>query len=325
MIMTFFEFVKSLSAVIIVIPPAVFIFSVTLLGAAVERLHNEEKAEMEKDDASTKEEINKLDDKIKAIRTTNKNGDTGDLLINLDALKKHKKESDRRIKKIKNKYSSIDLVNTLIYPFFCFVGAMFQAHIGITLLTKSYSPILIIVSFFTVVIFLFIGFIKIYKALNLVQEISVNKKENEYFDRLKDTIKIAILEDKEGSKSEVVIKFVDKSFPLNINTATELEMPFRVKLAKGSILNNVSVWFFIPDGLDLIKPSEKEGWRQGGDYDPPNIRTVRIVVGNISVGPYTPRSLKIKTTTEKGNYKIKYKIYADGYVGTEQFIELIVI
>lgn len=318
MIILFFEFIKNLSAIIIVVPPAIFVFSVTFLGAAIEKLHDEEKKEIEKDDLSTKEEIAKIEEKIHSL----KNGGAEELTENLKVLERHKNETDKKIKIIKNKYSAINLSNALAYPFFCFMGVMFQAHLGIKLLNNPYDYIPIVISIFVILILLYIGFIKTYKALSLIQEISVNKKEKEYFDRLKDTIKIAISEDRENSKAEVKFNF-DQSFPLNINTSTELEISFNVGLIRGSILKNASIWFFIPDGFELIKPSEKEGWRQGGDYNPPNIRTVRIKIGNISVGANIPAILKIKTPMEKKKFKIKYKIYADGYAGTEQLIELI--
>lgn len=322
MIVTFFEFIKNLTAVIIVVPPAIFIFTVTLLGAAAEKSHAEEKIEMEKDEQATKEEIAKIDNQIKDQA---KKGNLEELLKNLEFLKNHKKQSDNKIKTIKKKYNSINLSNALVYPFFCFMGAMYLAHIGVEILNKSNGSTWVVAFVAAIIILLFIGLLKTYRALLLVQEISVNKKEKEYFDHFKDAFKAALYEDRDDLKAEVGVRFADHSFPLNLNTDTEIKLPFRVKLNKGSVLSNLSVWFFVPDGLELIKPNEKDGWRQGPDYNPPNIRTVRVNIGKVSLGPYTPGILIIKSGKEKGKYTIKYRVYADGYVGSEEFIELIII
>lgn len=325
MISILFNFAQSLSQTIIVVPPAVFIFTVTFLGTAVEKIRKEEKDTTEKEDASTKKEISKLEAKIKKAK---RDGKTDDLLDNLDKLKKHKKETDEKIKKIKNKYSSISLVNVCIYPFSCLLIAAFLAQVGAEKLAEMPGSQLLNtlnIAFLLAILALYIfSFGKLYSALCLVQEMSSNKKENETFDRLKDTIKTALLEDRESSKSEVDIKF-DKSFPLNVNTLTDFTIDFKISLQKGTVLNNVAVWFFVPDGLELIEPDEKSSWRQGADYNPPNIRTVKVFVGNMSVGPYNRQEMKIKTTATVGKYRIKYKIYGDGYVSIDKYLELAVV
>ena len=319
-----FEFINNLSGIVSVIPVAIFIFTATLLGTAIEKSRYEENHAIEKDQEDTKNDIKEME---KQLGGAKKDGKLDKIFDNQTLLKliTHQKETDKKIKKIKNKYNSIDLTNSCIYPFFCFVGAMCEAQLGLFMAKTNYSLAIFFLILFTSILFLVAGFVKIYKSLILVQDISVSRKENESYDRLRETIKQALLEDKNSSLSDVSIKFVDKSFPLNLNPQTELAIKFRAQLTKGSYLNNVSIWFFVPDGFELIIPEEKESWRQSPDYDPPNIRTVKISIGDLSVGPVTPGTLKLRVPLEIGNYKLKYKVYANGYVGKENFIELNIV
>lgn len=174
------------------------------------------------------------------------------------------------------------------------------------------------------ILLVFYGIRKIYLSLLLIQEINANAKESEHYDSMRETFKLALAEYDQSKKAEVSIKFIDKSFPLNVNVSTELTISFRVKLEKGSVLNNVYVWFFIPDGFELIYPSEGESWRQAADYDRPNIRTVKIGIGTLSIGPYISGALKIKTPATADKYTIRYKIYGDGYTGSAQDVILFI-
>ena len=115
---------------------------------------------------------------------------------------------------------------------------------------------------------------------------------------------------------EVNVEFPDKAFPLNTTPSSELNLRLRVGLSKGSVLNNVYVWFFVSDGFELISPKESAAWKQPPDYDPPNIRTVKIKIGTLSVGTYTPSNLKLKTPATTGKYLLRYKVNADGYSGS---------
>lgn len=318
MYLLFFEFCKIFSTTLLVIPPAIFIFTVTLLGSAVEKLQKEEQDAIEKDKAKTKDEILKIEEQIREAKN---NGHTKN--IDLKSLQKHEKETNKKIKRIKNKYSSINLINAGVYPFVSFVFVLAGSQIGIKY-NDTFSEINVYL-FLIIVILILFGLYKLFNALSLVQEMNSDKKENENFDRLKEVIKIALSEDRENSKFEVKMKFEDKNFPMTINVSTELEIKFLVSLAKGLYAQNVFAWFFIPDGFDLIKPSEKESWRQGPAYDPPNVRTVKLNIGNLNTGQSIRNSIKFKTPILTGTYRINYKLYGNGYSGANNYIELKVV
>ncbi len=86
-------------------------------------------------------------------------------------------------------------------------------------------------------------------------------------------------------------------------------------MIKGNVLHNTNVWFYVPDEFELINPPDSESWRQGADYNPPNIRTVKVLIGTLSTGPYIRGSIKIKTPNTPGKYEVSYKVFAEGYEG----------
>lgn len=303
-----------------VISPTVFVLGVTLLGNAVEKSRQEEKAAKESESSTIKKEIEEVEEKLGKAK---KDGDTTEVYASLEVLKNRQKQTNHKIQEIKNRYNSINLINTVIYPSGAFLMVLFFNQYCIYLLKLNFIGLMII-ALISEALLLVYGLIKLYRSLSLIEEISVNKKESEYYDQIVYSIKSALTQYEQDKKEEVNIEFIKKAFPLNVTCSTELEIDFRVNLKKGTILDNVAVWFYVPDGFDLIRPSESESWRQPADFIMPNIRTVRVIVGKISIGPFSPRSLKIKTPSNPGKYSIRYSIKGDGYDGLSQDLKLIV-
>jgi len=311
--------IHDLSLVFLAISPTVFVFSVTLLGDAIERSQQEEKAARENDKKNIQDDITKVE---KALQSAKKDGNTTTLTDELEDLKKKQTQTEKKINDIKIKYSSIDFSNTVLYPCAAFLLSLAARPLIVFFGDKNqFSSVLVIVSQLLLISY---GIIKIYKSLRLVQEISANKKEGEHYDRLKETFKLALFEYYQSNKEDVLVEFIDKAFPLNVATSMELAINFRVKLTKGSVLQNACVWFYVSDGLELIDPPEKDSWRQRSDYTPPNIRTVKISLGTLSIGPWTPRILKLKTPATAGKYLLRYAVRADGYFGSMKDLTLLV-
>ncbi len=152
-------------------------------------------------------------------------------------------------------------------------------------------------------------------TLNLVQLISTNKKDEEIFSHLKESYKVAIREIEQDKKEETTIEFVNKAFPLNIGGSTDLEVEFVARLIKGSALKQTAVWFYVPDGFELIDPKEISSWRQNSNFNLPNIRTVPVKIGTLSIDSGVTAVLKIKTPQTPGKYSIRYELHAEGYLG----------
>lgn len=310
---------ETIATVLLTTAPTVFIFSVTLLGNAIEKSEQEENAARENDKAFIQKKISELVEP--SVEKAKKDGNTSALTDQLSELKKQQIDADKKIKAIKKKYSRIDLKNTVLYP--C---ASFILLITAGLLARSLHEKFLLVDSLVLIqlLALIYGGYKIYGSLRLVQEISANKKESEHYDRLRETFTLALNEHEQAKKSEVSLTFIDKAFPLNVAASAELSMGFRVSLKKGSSVKNLSVWFFIPDEFELILPPEDKSWRQASDYSLPNIRTVKVEIGTLNSGVYQSGTLKIKTPASTGKYLLRYNVHGDDYTGLPKDLTLLV-
>lgn len=312
--------INSVALVFLAISPAVFIFSATLLGTAIEKAHQEEKAAREND----KDKIQKQLDELEVIFESAKKDQNISLITDkIKDLKIDQAYADKKIYEIKKKYNRINFDNTLLFPCIAFLIVLGLGILGSILnsyIPEAASQLLIILKF----ILLLYGVMKLYLSLKLIQEINANKKESEQHDRLRETIKHALQEYDQEGKEDVEISFVDKTFPLSVTCSAELSIDFKVKLKTGSIITNLYAWFFVQDGFELVDPPESRSWRQSRDYAFPNIRTVKVSLGTLNVGPYKPGTLKIKTPNIPGKYTLRYKLNGDRYSGPTQDLLLFV-
>jgi len=162
------------------------------------------------------------------------------------------------------------------------------------------------------IVFICCGIFRVIKALRLVQEISLINEEFQ-IKKMSTAFSNALIGHDKSKEPELDISFRDISLPIRTKINTNLTINFRVKLTNGSYVEDVYVWFYVPDGFVLIKPSENESWRQGADFTIPNIRTVKVHMGKVSIGPYTPGNINLQTPSVCGEYILIYKIFGTGY------------
>ena len=303
---------------LLAVSPAIFIFSVTLLGTAIEQSQSEERAARENAKTDVQKEIDDIDAALKKAR---KDGDTTNLATKLDELTNKRSGFEKEIVKLRKKYGRINLNNTVLYPCASFLLVILISPLMIYVAEDFRLEFLVLVVQFLLASF---GLFKLYKSLDLVQVISASKKESDQFARLKDAIKTSLSEYYQSIKEETAVEFVDKAFPLNVTASMELEIRFRVTLTKGSALKNAFVWFYVADGFDLVDPSETSAWRQPANHSLPNIRTVQISLGTLSIGPATPRKIILKTPATPGKYLLRYAVRAEGYYGTSKDLTVLV-
>lgn len=302
------------------VPTAIYVFGVTLLGTAIERAQQEESNAKSNELKMVADEIAGLERNLKEVKV---NGNTNEVANQIRHLQKNQNKNRKKIGKIKSKYSRIDVSNTVVLPSLAFIvsGLLGQLENLVDASKYFWLPYTLLLIQAALLIF---GFIKIYLSLSLIQEIISTKKESESADRLKKAVKEGLAEYYQGLANRASIKFVDKKFPLSTAPSTELEMPFRVRLEQGSVLSDFAVWFFIPEGFELITPPEKESWRQTTDYDLGNIRTIKVTIPRLSIGPSFTKTIVLKTPPNHGTYSIRYKCYAEGFQGPSETIKILV-
>jgi hypothetical protein len=168
-----------------------------------------------------------------------------------------------------------------------------------------------------------LGILKLSRSLILAQEISRTSDELQ-MKRMTESFKAAMVAVNKESEVALSITFKNISGSQTYKQSTELSINFSLKITNGKIAHNVEIWFFTPDEFGLVLPSEKDAWRQGKDFVPPHIRTIRKELDTVRFGTSTPSSVTVKTPALSGNYLILYRIYSDEYKSKREQIELIV-
>lgn len=212
---------NNISLTLIAISPTIFVFSVTLLGDAIEKSQQEERVARENDKENLKKEIDEIEASLKQAR---KNGDTKSLTEKLETLKKKQIESESKVNEIKDKYSCIDLNNSVLYPCAALLVVFFSTYLVIIFINQLKYSLAIVFFAFLLIIY---SLVKIYRSLALVQQISASKKESDTYSKIKETIKLALHEHEQNKNEETEVKFIDKSFPLSVTPSTELEIKFK--------------------------------------------------------------------------------------------------
>jgi len=295
----------------------VFIFAVTLLGNAIKKAQEEEDKAKEQEKKDFELKITDLENKIKAAKES---GDSSELETKLKEILSNKKNFDKQVKKIRNKYSLIGLKKSILFPAGFFILSILSNEI-----TSIYfsPPLIAPIFWFLSVSFLSIGIFMLYQSLSLIQEVSISSEDLQ-MRKMTTAFSIALATHDSKKQEELGIIFEDIKFPYKAKPEEELTIHLLIKLIKGKIVENVAVWFFVPDEFGLISPSEDKSWRQGAGYVVPNIRTIKVVIGKVSKGTNSPATLKIKCPHAEGEYNLLYKIYGDGYDGERNEAKIII-
>ena len=316
--MPIFETTTLLASLLLSILVPFFVFTTTLLGSASTRIKEEEERARGQDKKEFDERIKKVEDEL---RKSQESGDIKELKDKLDELIENRKKSEEHIKAIRQKYDSIKLHGVVIYPGASFLLSCILATGASVYLNDSYY--LSLVLWIAALVFLAHGIRAVYIALARVQEIATASEEyriREHSRMLEQAFSSALASHEEKKKEVLKIDFVDTTFPISSGLGKELEIPFRVRLTQGKIVRSVDIWFFVPDGFDLLEPDAF--WRQAKEFTVPNIRTFKVLLGDISIGPYRPGSLKVKTPGVPGEHKMLYSIRGEGY--TDEIKEFVV-
>jgi len=295
----------------------VFIFTVAFLGSAIERAKQEEKRAKDKQDQDFQLKINHLENKVKALKES---GDSSQLESQLKEIKKMRRLHNKQIKTIKGKYAALEFHHSILLPGVGFLLAMLFSH---TSGLNSLNVYLRISFWLAALGSITFGVFKIARSLLLAQEISSTSEELQS-KRMTDAYKAALVAFKKETEEQLAVVFRNISFPLTCKPLTEITIDFRVVLTQGKIAHTVELWFFVPDGFELLSPPESDSWKQGDDFVVPNIRTIKRGLETIRRGIKGSSSVKFKTPSVAGTYFILYKITSDEYLGDRKQLELVV-
>lgn len=293
-----------------------FIFAVTLLGNAIERAKEEASKTKEQERKDFNIKINDIENKIKTAKETR---DSTDLEQQLEELKKNRKKFNNQLKNIQRKYSLFSFKESVIFPAGFFILAILLNEVA-----KIYekSTKVSISLWILAIVAMGIGIYRLCQALKLVQEVSITSEEFQ-IKKLVQAFKIALSSHEKEKEEELTIEFRDIVFPYNCKKNLDLEIKFRIKLKKGKVAKNTEVWFYIPDEFVLLSPNDKF-WRQTSDFVVPNIRTIKVELGNVNIGINNPSSIRLRTPNIAGEFFIMYILKAEGYISNREQLKFVV-
>jgi hypothetical protein len=296
----------------IIIP--LFILAVSLLGNAIERAKEEKTKAEEQERKDTEVRINDIENKIKEAKET---GKTDELGTELGKLKRTKKETEAKIKRIQKKYSLLEFKKCVLYPGGFFILAIILNEVA--QIYFKFSTVFWVGSILGIVS----GSYRLCKCLMLAQEVAVTSEEFQTR-RLIEAFRKALNLHEEAKLIELGLQFRYVTFPYTCKKNTEIEFHFRVALLRGTMGRNIRVWFFVPDGFGLISPPEATSWRQPEDFVIPNIRTVIINIGDLTQGVHAARTIRLRSPNISGEYLLIYNLVAEAYFKDRQQVNIIV-
>jgi len=310
-----FSTTSTIAIALLTITIPLFIFTVSLLGNAIERAKEEKSKTQEEQRKDFEAKITDIENKVKKAKKT---GDSTELETQLEKLKQSKRESEAQIEKIKKKYSLLEFKKCVLYP-----GSFFLSAIVLNEVAKicEMNIILSIVFWIPSIVAIGIGAYRLGWCLILAQEIAVTSEEFQTRRFVEAFRKALSLHDK-AKLVELRLTFKNIDFPYTCEKNTEIKLDFRLNLKQGLVAREVEVWFFIPDGFGLISPNHS--WSQDSDFVVPNVKTVSVKISEVNIGIYRSGGIKIRSPNIPSEYLLMYSLHAEGYSSGREQVKIIV-
>jgi len=314
------NFLSDISMLLLGVTIPIFVFTVTLLGNAAKLAKEQKENEEQKNKKEFDEEIVGLTKEL-----TEHAGDEtllSTLREKISRLEAKKKFTEEKLKEIENKYSILNLKNSVFIPGGIFIVSIFIQKVAVFLSgNKVWQSIILILGLFV----LSLGVKKIAILLSVVQEVSIDDGERKS-EELKNSLINALETIEDRKEPKPYIKFKEKA-PFIFKTNTENEIEFEISLKKlgGSEAKNVNLWILSSEELEILPGiGYKQPFKQNKSYSIPNANTViydniEIVRRNVACN----KKVKIKATSA-GNFKLRYMVNCDNHVGVDQDIDVIV-
>jgi hypothetical protein len=276
---------------------AVFTFSVTFLSDAIEESRRKQD-EVEKKKLNDFElKLNDLQNKINEFKQSGNSEGVEQLLREINQAKR---KQEKEIKRIRQKYNSLQFQSSIIIPGSAFVISYICSEIyKSNQLTFHIGIVVCILS----LILLAYGTYRVLLCLSVVQEISLIAENPK--NRMRDAFIEALRVHDKDNQETINIAFPKLTFPLKVSPGSEIKINYRVNVLTGKSVHDCEAWYFIPDGFELISPTEN--FRQSDDFVVPNIRTVRIKHNTVVKDTSSSNTLICKAPMINGKYFILYR------------------
>jgi len=303
----------SIAFLSLVVP--VFVFSVSLLGQALESARREreeaEKVKRRELELKIKELENELDE---AKRTTDVSG-ISKLSTQINKLEKEKKNALRKIERTSR---ALTVRGAVLLPgsfFMAAVGSCAGARALCTLAVFGLSVTWGLVLWLFALGFLGIGLFLFWRTLGVIQLVAVRNEETAHR-RMVAAFKQAQKEVEEERLPELKFRWTEEQ-PFVLSVGETRKLPFGVSLVKGNSAEHVEVWFFASPEVEF---PDAQSWAQSpGKGDIAGLTTTIIKFNETLIrGTDYTRSIEIQAPHEEGTFELLVETKCIGFSGTRQ-------
>jgi len=303
----------SITFLSLVVP--VFVFSVSLLGQALENTRRErEDAEREKQ--------RELDLKIEELKSeleeAKRPGGVSGISKLSAKINKLKKERKNAIRKIERTSRALTVRGAVLLP-----GAFFMAAVGScagaralrTLAVFSCSVTWGLVLWLFALGFLGIGLFHFRRTLGVVQLVAVGSEQTAYR-KMVAAFKQAQKEGEEQHLPKLKFRWKEEQ-PFVLSVGETRKLPFVVNLVSGHSAENVEVWFVASPEVEF--PNVFSWPQEPAQGDIAGLTTTIVKFGETLIPDTTyRRSIEIQAPHEEGTFKLLVQIKCIGFSGTRQ-------
>jgi len=314
---TFFVAVGLLAIVI-----AVYVFSTSLLGLAVERTTRELRERQEAQKKSTNHQLEGVRKSLDQAQQEKIGQEVQTLRKLLAELEGKLRKDEKDLADIPKKYTlPFTVRGGVLFPGLGFLLAAIFSGVAWSL-ANNITPVLHVFLVLAVASIIY-GLYRLHISLRAIEEISITSEEAA-LKRTVEAFKTAQKEVEEERKPRLALSFFDPIPPIQTKSSESVRISFAIKLSKGQIAERATVVFLAPPGFDFITENNK--WEKGRQ---PKWSTAypEYARAELELGPTMPATsysllLTIKAPSSPGSFKLAYRLQCQGFVGHFEEFEI---
>ena len=228
----------------------------------------------------------------------------------LEKLEEENKEFDSELNEIRKAPELLTVKGGVIYPcIFIILGLVLSGTASYLSTIKDISVVIPLFIWILGLPALGYSIYRLCKSLKVIEDVAVTSEEA-WIAKTVDAFKIAQKELELERRPEIVLRIADYKLPLQIPLSSELKIKLTVRLKRGEIAENASVFLAAPEGFGFLGEGVNK-LPKGHEYE--NYVCIRWDVGILISGIENHYTITIKSPPEAGNYNIIYYIHCRGF------------
>jgi hypothetical protein len=283
----------------------IFVIAASLLGRAIEESSREQEEVARKESSEFDETIAGLQQQLKEAKGTKV---IDDLKRQIAEYEEKKKEAEKDLKRISQKYGMLTVRGTVLYPGMFFLISIVLAGIARYTATIPLATVSYILWGLSLAAIIW-GSYRICKCLKVIEGVAITTEEAQY-KRMTQALETALERHEESKRPKLGLEFKKRKPPFSFKPDAKETIEFSVSIEHGFVAKSAEVWFFAPKGFGF--PGQ-DTWNQDSDFVIPNALTTNMKVGDLISGTRYPKNIDIKMPSKKGEYTLRYRLKCEDF------------